>query len=59
MKANNWKKGDHDRHLGVLLTKFPIDYIVEKKQWYHLDKMRNKLYHEQYITMWNELHPDE
>jgi len=46
LKANKWTKGEYDRHLGVLMQTIPIDIIIEKNKWYHLDKQRNKLYHE-------------
>lgn len=49
LKTNNMTKSEHDRQLGVLMQTQPIDFIIEDKGWYHLDKQRNKLYHEQYL----------
>lgn len=34
------------------LQLYPVDWIINKHNWYHLDKIRNKLYHQQYMTLW-------
>lgn len=35
--------------LAELLNEHPVDYIIERLGWYHLDRQRNKLYHQQYL----------
>lgn len=58
LKVNKWSKSEYDRHLGVLMQTIPIDIIIEKNKWYHLDKQRNKLYHEQIKMLWSKHNPD-
>lgn len=36
----------YDEELNRQLDMFPVDWIINHHKWYHLDKVRNKLYHQ-------------
>ena len=48
MQQNNLSAEAYYFLLKDMLDKYPVDYLIEKKGWYHLDRQRNKLYARQY-----------
>ena len=42
----------YQQELTKQLEKWPVDWVINNNKWFHLDRIRNKLYHEQYMAMW-------
>lgn len=44
MKKHGLTKNEHEMLLGNLLRKIPVDTLIAKHHWRHLNHRRNKLY---------------
>lgn len=53
-KIRGWTKVRHDFELSDILKKAPIDTIIHEMGWKHLQFRRNRLYHYQWIKLWEE-----
>lgn len=54
LKKTEQTPQQYQRQLGQMLLRYPIDHLIETQKWYHLDRTRNRLYHEQYLELWRQ-----